>query len=389
MEGTASEAELARFQDLLLLPENEALCKQLLQDAFNSDKEAPLSLTPERSAVIQENIFRIGSMHQPAEKKNTAVVLPLKKRNTLWWAAAAVIILTGSVLFFNRPSRPDSITKQDNASPVQVISPGKDGAILTLADGRKIVLDSLNNGLVAMQSGAKVELENGQLLYKKEATDDEVIAYNTISTPRGRQFQLLLPDGSRVWMNAASTLRFPTKFTTKERRVELTGEAYFEIAKASEQNGFAPFIAAVNDMDVKVLGTHFNIKGYSDEPQIKTTLLEGAVSINKPGIQTVRLAPGQQAVVAANQGIEVHETDTEEQVAWINNIFHFNNEEITSVMKQVERWYNVEVVFQSLPTKHFTGMISRKSDVESLLKKLEMTGGMHFRMEGRKIILFH
>jgi transmembrane sensor len=145
----------------------------------------------------------------------------------------------------------------------------------------------------------------------------------------------------------------------------------------------------VNDMEVKVLGTHFNIKAYGDEKQVKTTLLEGAVSISKTGTQPVRLSPGQQAVVAANQDIDVHETDTEEQVAWISNIFHFNNEEITSVMKQVERWYDVEVVYQSVPTKHFTGMISRKSDVESLLKKLETTGGMHFRMEGRKIIVFH
>jgi transmembrane sensor len=390
MQGTASEAELARFQDLLLLPENEALSRQLLQDAFSSDKEAPLSLTPERSAIIQENIFRIGSMHQPSSRKRVVPFFPLKKRNVLWLSAAAsVLVLISSVLFFNRPSQPEVLVEQRNTLPAQVISPGKDGAILTLANGEKIVLDSLNNGLVAMQSGAKVELENGQLLYKKDAAGDEVIAYNTISTPRGRQFQILLPDGSRVWMNAASTLRFPTTFTKKERRVELTGEAYFEIAKASQQNGFAPFIATVNDMEVKVLGTHFNIKAYGDEKQVKTTLLEGAVSISKTGTQPVRLSPGQQAVVAANQDIDVHETDTEEQVAWISNIFHFNNEEITSVMKQVERWYDVEVVYQSVPTKHFTGMISRKSDVESLLKKLETTGGMHFRMEGRKIIVFH
>ncbi|MDO8994551.1 MAG: DUF4974 domain-containing protein, partial [Daejeonella sp.] len=207
--------------------------------------------------------------------------------------------------------------------------------------------------------------------------------YNTLSTPMGGQYQLSLPDGSRVWLNSGSSIRFPTAFIGKERIIELKGEAFFDI----RENKKMPFIVRTNNsMDIRVLGTQFNVMAYDDEKNINTTLLEGSVQILKES-GTAFLEPGQAAILNKGTGkIKVAAADIEEAVAWKNGFFIFSNENIESIMRKVSRWYNVEVDYQgNLSNKDFVGTISRDKNISEILKMLELTGAVHFRIEGRRI----
>jgi ferric-dicitrate binding protein FerR (iron transport regulator) len=208
--------------------------------------------------------------------------------------------------------------------------------------------------------------------------------YNTISTPKGGQYQVTLSDGSKVWLNAASSLRFPATFSGKERKVELTGEGYFEVA----HNKKMPFHVTVNDLDVEVLGTHFNINAYADESAIKTTLLEGSVKVVK-GNETKIIEPGEQASVTTSEDeINVkQQVDLEQVVAWKNGIFQFERADIESVMRQISRWYDIDVDYHGRVSEHFGGTISRDVNISDVLKMLEMTGGVNFKIDGKKVIV--
>ncbi|QEH42164.1 FecR family protein [Chitinophaga sp. XS-30] len=317
------------------------------------------------------------------------VTVPLFRRT--WFRAASILVLLGSaacMYLLWSPRKQQHKSLADLGAPAGSILPGGKKAYLTLADGRRIALDDAAKGRLTSQGQTLiVKEEEGQLRYEGLNGDDKVY-FNTISTPRGGEYKVVLPDGSAVWLNAESSIRFPTQFKGNERRVELTGEAYFEVAKAGGHQPM-PFIASVNGMEVTVLGTHFNIKAYQNEATIRTTLLEGAVKVSRHAAsdQAVILRPGQQAAVTGDQQISVKAVDVEEQVAWKNGRFDFRSEQISAVMKQLERWYNVDVVYESMPSVHFSGTISRKADVKGVLKTLEMTGGAHFRIEGRKIIV--
>lgn len=318
-----------------------------------------------------------------------AVTVPLFRRT--WFRAASVLVLLGSaacLYLLLSPGTQQHQSLADIGTPAGNILPGGKKAYLTLADGRRIALDDAAKGRLTSQGQTLiVKEEEGQLRYEGLHGDDRVY-FNTISTPRGGEYKVVLPDGSAVWLNAESSIRFPTQFKGNERRVELTGEAYFEVAKAGGHQPM-PFIASVNGMEVTVLGTHFNIKAYQNEATIRTTLLEGAVKVSRHAAsdEAVILRPGQQAAVTGDQKISVKAVDVEEQVAWKNGRFDFRSEQISAVMKQLERWYDVDVVYESMPSFHFSGTISRKADVKGVLKTLEMTGGAHFRIEGRKIIV--
>jgi transmembrane sensor len=300
-----------------------------------------------------------------------------------WTAVAAIFILVATVGFewITKKNNP-TLNGSNEISSSQKIEPGKEGAILTLSDNRTILLDSAGNGLIATENGSKIEMNNGQVIYNaSEATE---VTYNTMTTPKGRQFRLVLPDGTRAWLNAASSLRYPTAFRGNERKVEVTGEVYFEVAK----NKAMPFRVGVNkDMQVVVLGTHFNVNSYSNEASINTTLLEGSVQIaNKD--QKVILKPGQQAQINPGKKINVvNDVNFKKVMAWKDGVFDFNNASLQEVMRQLERWYDIEVVYEKgVPDIEFVGRMRRDLSLSDVLKGLKLSE-VHFRLEGRKLIV--
>ena len=315
--------------------------------------------------------------------------LPLANRHrvgTLWKPislAAAVLIIIVTGLYF-RSFSPERIDQPEDQL-VNDILPGGNKAILTLADGRKIALDDADKGQLAEQSGIKIsKTEDGQLTYDVSNSGVRIrkIDYNTIETPTGGQYQIILPDGSKVWLNSTSSLRFPTAFTQSKRTVELRGEAYFEIKYSK-----TPFLVKTNNQEVEVLGTHFNISNYPDEAFTKTTLLEGSVKVRaSKGVASKILLPGQQARQQSDR-IEVKAVDVEAAVAWKNGLFIFDDESLEAIMRSVARWYGIDVVYEKDVNKNllFGGSVSRYDNVSKVIEKLELTGGVHFKIDGRRI----
>ena len=315
-----------------------------------------------------------------------------KLRRLYRYAAAAAVLLmvTGIAVYFliNKESKPQTIVQNNQPAATDVL-PGHDGAILKLADGKQLLLDSLGNGIVATQGNTNIKIQNGQVVYDVMQSGKEMM-YNTMTTPRGRQFQLLLPDGSNVWLNAASSITYPAAFIGNERRVTITGEVYFEVAKNKEK----PFIVDVDGKaSVQALGTSFNINAYGDEPGIKTTLLEGKVRVakretTKDAELSVILNPGEQAIANCRLPIgdcrlDIHHSpDLEEVMAWKNGRFEFNGNSIQSVMRQLSRWYNVDVVYEgALPEANFVGAITRQEKLSQVLKMLELTNVIQFKIQ--------
>ncbi len=322
----------------------------------------------------------------------------IKKTSRAGWriaAAAAVLLLLVAGIYW-RLSVPASTPKTAAVvippAAVNVLKPGGNKAILTLANNSQVVLDSAANGLISTQGNIKVEkLHNGQLVYTingRQVTADDAAFYNTISTPRGGQYQVTLADGTAVWLNAQSSIRFPVIFTGKERQVEITGEAYFEVAKDASK----PFKVKAAASGIEVLGTHFNVNAYQDEAAIKTTLVEGKVKVyaGTAGNEAF-LLPGQQSAVQKNGSITVNEhADTEEALAWKNGRFQFRSADLRSILRQLQRWYDADVEFRdNVAGLRFSGQLTRTDDVVKLFQKIELTGEVHFRVEGKKIIVSH
>jgi hypothetical protein len=302
--------------------------------------------------------------------------------------AAVVLILSCTILYFlnTKPSKTE-VSQQNVEGVREDIVPLTEGAILTLSNGTQILLDSVK-GKIANEGGISVINKDGSVVYdqyKNQQPKSEIL-YNTISTPKGKQYQLTLQDGSKVWLNAASSIRFPNAFTGKDRRVEITGEAYLEVA----HNVAIPFIVSVDNMQVEVLGTRFDINSYNDDGYTKTTLIQGKVRTVSNGKIAV-LKPGQQAQISQSSGEPikiVEDVDLEEVMAWRDGIFRFKNSNIQSIMKQVERWYDVNVEYK-VPTENlnFSGYVGKKEDVSQILKIMELTGLVHFKIEGRTIVV--
>lgn len=268
------------------------------------------------------------------------------------------------------------------------IIPGKNAATLTLANGRKILLSASTHGKLANEAGVRIsKTAAGQLRYEIIAADslDENgrVLYNTLTTALGQQYQVLLPDGTNVWLNNGSSLKYPVCFSrTKKRKVELMGEGYFEVAKNAGQ----PFIVHMAQQEITVLGTHFNVNGYENEPELKTTLLEGSVQITAHNHKQL-IKPGEQAIVT-DQQLRIKTIDPELAIAWKNNLFMFESEGIESIMRRIERWYNVRVEYiGEIPADKFGGEVSRFGNVSELLHVLELTGKVHFKLDGRRIMV--
>lgn len=302
----------------------------------------------------------------------------------LKWSAVAAVLLIFAAVTILYLDRPHTGQIPIAAKPKPILSPGGNKAVLTLADGSAIVLDSARNGQIAIQGKTDIEKTDGRLTYKGAATATEIL-YNTITTPRGGQYALTLADGTKVWLNAASSLRYPTAFAGSSRSVELTGEAYFEVTGDVSR----PFRVRLNGMDVQVLGTRFNIKGYPDDVSIKTTLVEGAVRLSAPAAGEALLKPGQQGVWSQEQSrFLVQTVNADMATAWIKGYFAFDNESINDIMKDIARWYNVDVEFRDNTIKrNFGGTISRYQYAEDVLEMLQLTGSIHFRVKDKKIIV--
>ncbi|MFA5816443.1 MAG: FecR domain-containing protein [Bacteroidales bacterium] len=301
-------------------------------------------------------------------------------------ASLAILIVCGSLWIIHATGPGRKIEGVVAQSVVNDIEPGGNKAVLTLGDGSIIVLDSARNGLLATQSSTNVvKLEDGRLAYSSSSNKPAEVVYNTITTPRGGEYQIMLPDSSKVWLNSQSSIRFPVSFTGGERHVEITGEAYFEVVKYNKMS----FTVSVNEMTIKVLGTRFNIRAYRDENVTETTLVEGSVQVARGEARAI-LNPGQQASLDSTGQISVvNNVDINQVLAWKNGLFLFNSADIVTIMNQISRWYNVDIDYEGdLPNELFSGIVSRNSNISKVLIILEQAG-IKFTFEDDKIKVFY
>jgi len=333
------------------------------------------------------------------QDKPESAVIPIipttKTRSLYWWryiaAASALVITAGVILWSRKPHQPETVTTVAAAPVTNDVQPGGNKATLTLADGRTIDLDSSANGVLANQGNTFVAKLDGQLAYNKAASEAPTTAtYNLLTTPRAGQFTLILPDGTRVWLNNASALRYPVWFTGATREVELTGEAYFEVAKDATH----PFRVHIHNSPagadggaIDVLGTSFNIMAYSDETAERATLVDGSIRYSHGG-NSALLKPSEQSVLDAQGDLKtLHHVNVDEITAWKNGYFHFDHSSLETTMRQLARWYDVTVEYQgTIQPQEFMGKIQRSMSLSTVLKGLEGEH-IHFKLEGKKVIV--
>ncbi|HTJ13437.1 MAG TPA: FecR domain-containing protein [Dinghuibacter sp.] len=352
----------------------------------------------ELGVLLQEDWDQIDP-RQPADHINWRQMLeaikqkdrreaPVRGLNRSGWlrVAAAVLLLTGAgtvaYLYKKRPVK-HTVAYKTHTQP---IVPGGNKAVLTLSGGRQIILDSTASDTVLTEGADVVANANGGLAYSRSTVTDTGVVYNTLSTPRGGQYRLTLPDGTKVWLNAASSIEYPTAFKGKDRTVTVTGETYFEVAKSARQ----PFIVRYGNMAVTVLGTSFNVNAYPDETGIRTSLIEGSVRVSR-GDNTTLLTPGQQAIVDTGQAIRVARMSNPALViAWKNGYFSFEKADIPTVMRQLARWYNFDVVYENgaVPTDAFWGDLKRDANLSDIFAVLAKSG-IHFTIDGNKVTVLN
>lgn len=368
----ASAEEQQEFLALLRAPENEAYAAVLLSKAFRESKQTA-DISPSAANAILEAILR-------SEDKLHAAAAPVHRIHLLrtsWFRYVAVILLLfGIVVYFFRNDKKKSaeIVQDKPANSQNDILPGGQRATLTLADGSTILLDSAGNGLLSKQNGASIEkLGIGQIVYHPAKAANYKTLYNTMTTPKGGQYQLTLPDGTGVWLNAASSITYPTMFVGNAREVTITGEAYFEVVKDKTK----PFTVKTVKDKITVLGTSFNVNSYADEPVSKTTLLRGSVQINDK-----ILRPGEAYVNG-----KVIKTDINQDIAWKNGVFNFQDKKLIEVMRQLSRWYDIEVRYEKgVPDMEFIGKMGRDLSLGQVLKALK-NSEVNFVFEGKRKLI--
>jgi transmembrane sensor len=372
-----SEEEVEAFFDLLGVSENQALLEKLLSEDLENRRYiglgTPAQLENARK-MLSEKIHAISSVDS-------------RKSRVFWlfatkWHIAAAIAVAVSVTGLITLLRNEQATPAKPLAAKMQGTPGRVLPSLTLADGRVLTLDSASEGALIQQGKTRVEkMKNGQIAYS--ATDSSEVVYNTLTVPRGSDIvQLQLADGSKVVLNAGSAITYPTAFTGKSRSVSLTGEAYFDIAP----NPGKPFTVVKGDTKISVLGTEFDMNAYDDEASVDVTLVRGLVKVGQ-GTNSSRLNPGQQAQISSTIRIK-EDVDIDEVTAWKNGRFQFEGTGIEEVMRQIARWYGLDIVYQgAIRNQHFTGGISRDVNVSQVCKMLETTGAAKFRIEGPKIIV--
>lgn len=373
MDGQLTDAERQEFLDYAEDPIFHQEINELLGAAFEN-QSALIDVDELGRLRLLDKIFKDEQI--PAEPK----------RVSLWprigIAAAVATIIVSAGIWFYQGSQKDT---KDLVAVVDDVAPGKQSATLTLANGKKIRLTDAVNGELAKEAGVVItKSAEGQLVYEVLAQSDASDKINVLSTNKGETYKVRLPDGSAVWLNAASSLKYPASFAKlKDRRVELSGEGYFEVAKDKEH----PFIVRTGKQEVEVLGTHFNINAYEDEAFEKTTLAEGSVKVTAQG-KSLFIRPNQQAILN-DHSMEIKEVDAELALAWKSGFFLFDRESLGNIMLKVARWYDVEIVFKdsSLKTETFTGTISRFQNISEVFNMLERVRVAKFKVEGKKIII--
>jgi ferric-dicitrate binding protein FerR (iron transport regulator) len=372
-KGACTDEERKELAQYIHAAQDDSLLKEVLDSTWGRfQPEGPM---PAGAAD------RVQAALLSADSK----VVPMRRRKPWLAAVAAVLMLLAAGGFWFNREKKQPIAQQPVQLPlVASVSPGGNKAVLTLGDGTVITLDSSGNGVLAQQGNMKiVKQANGQLAYEQAGQGQEEVLFNTMRTPRGGEYRLTLPDGSRVWLNAASSVTYPTAFTGESREVSITGEAYFEVARQAGK----PFRVKAGAMSVEVLGTHFNINAYTEEKTVKTTLLEGAVKIAAAGKEAL-LKPGQQAGLQGNGSLNVKDNvNLDEVVAWKNGLFQFNDADMPAVMRQLENWYDVKVIYEGeVPERSFGGAMQRSLPLTDVLKILE-ENNVRFRLEGRNLIV--
>lgn len=374
VHDSLSESELQEFLDMF--PGNKGILEEKVLEDFKAHTFDGMTSEVQREIIFE----RILAAKETFDDKTVRTVY-LQWR----WIAAAVIIFclaVGSYLLLDKKGVNKPLVSKKTIDKTS-INPGGNHALLTLANGATIILDDAANGSLTTQGNTKVvKLDSGRLVYvNNHSSNTNSVIFNTISTPRGGQYQVTLPDGTQVWLNAASSLKFPTSFNGNSRQVELNGEAYFEVAK----NKAMPFNVMVRQTEVTVLGTHFNINAYSDEKSINTTLLEGSVEFSTGTVKKL-LHPGQQSVfINASQDVFVKHVDVNQVIAWKNGFFEFDNTDLQTIMRQIARWYDVDVSYRTANNRGlFGGGISRRLGLPEVLHLLE-TNGVQFKTEGRRV----
>jgi transmembrane sensor len=370
------------------LESHPGLSDRLMKEITETDENKLFNLQPLNKEISRRMLQRL------LIKINKTPVIPMRRSGSVygrrWIAAAAILLLIGTTTFLIMDRRPGSLVEQNFINPQHSEKdalPGFDGAILTTANGSQIVLDSVINGVVSKEGNTDVIKQSNLLIYNKSSkTLAAAETFNTLKTLKGRKFQLLLADGTKVWLDAASSITYPIAFNGKQRKVKATGQVYFEVAKDPAR----PFIVETKGTNVQVLGTHFNVNAYEDETTMKTTLLEGMIKIIRNNSSSL-LKPGQQAIVdgvEASGTIKVNNAvDLDAVMAWKNGLFQFTKADLSSVLRQLSRWYDMEIVYEGkIPQREFEGKIGRDLNLSQVLKLLEKVQ-VKFRIEGKKLIV--
>jgi ferric-dicitrate binding protein FerR (iron transport regulator) len=381
-----SEEELTTDEQIEL---NEWLNDEGNHELFNNLKDKDYL----HERLMAAHAIQVDEDKKILDKKIAHRAKVIDRRKRMMWfsyvAAALVVLMIGGYLLLQN-KKPQTIAKTEQKPVVTDKAPGKNGAILKLANGQEIVLDNAANGSLTKQGSASITKDGNLLAYNDKGQRNNEVLYNTLRTPVGRQFQLVLPDGTKAWLNSASSITYPTSFTGNERDVTVSGEIYLEVAKDAKKPFKAHVTSPVKGMEetiVEVLGTHFNINSYGDETPVKTTLLEGKVKVSEGNAVAV-LKPGQQAAVG-NSAINVQsDVDVDKETAWKNGLFDFKNDKLKLIMPQIARWYDVDVVYEGSDVQNIsiTGKIERAANLSEVLKILSYLK-IGYQIDGRKLIL--
>jgi transmembrane sensor len=394
MNNKDAEELLRKYRAGACSEEERALLEQWYQE-WNTGEPTP---RPEELNAMREQTW-----HNLSVSQDTARTFPSWYRSIA--AVLALTVLSVSAWLFVTSDSDKQIAAQVEtpSSEKQDVLPGGNKAILSLADGTRISLTDVEEGKIAEEHGMAIrKTADGQILYEPaqqdtqhtNANDAGVVSYNQIATPRGGQYQLTLPDGTRVWLNAASSLRYPVQFSGSMRTVELDGEAYFEVNTIRSASGTrVPFIVSASNQTVEVLGTRFNINSYVDETSVSTTLLEGSVRVSvasrenrAEGVSRL-LKPDQQSVLTGDH-LQVREVNAEEMVAWMEGYFSFRRADIKTIMRDLSRWYDLDVVYEGeIPASTYSGKVDRNMNLSDVLEVLAFSD-VNFRMEGKRIVIY-
>ena len=386
LENKCSPDELKLLLKEFDIEDNEELLRGLIIHELENEQEIS-SFTAEELENTLTGTFNAIKAKLDSEKINVvAPVVPLMKRNWFRLAAAAVFVLAVIGVYLLVNQHPVELPVANNQHQTNDILPGGNKAVLTLSNRSDINLENVSNGTIVTEGSTKIsKLNEGQLVYNILEEKPTQVLYNSVTTPRGGQYQLLLSDGSKVWLNSASSIRFPVSFAGDTRRVEISGEAYFEVAKDPSM----PFKVDVHGKnEIEVLGTHFNINSYADEGSITTSLLEGSVKVTslKTG-ESKLIIPGQQAHVKTDGQITINKADPDKVMAWKNGYFNVDGADTKTVMQFISRWYDVDVVYEgAIPQREFGGEIEKNLKLSQVLTILEKND-VHFKLDGKKLVV--